>query len=57
MSPPNWDCDRITLVKTSEAYGKTSTAFVTLVHYVPDHGGYFKYEIGRIMISKKEPKT
>lgn len=55
MSPPNWNCDRITLVKTTQAYGQTSTAYVTLVHY--DSGGYFKYEIGRILISKKDPKA
>jgi hypothetical protein len=57
MDVPNWDCGKITLVKSTEGYGKTSTAYVTLVHYVPEQGGYFKYEIGRIFLSKKEPKT
>lgn len=46
------DCSTITLV-SSPTYGKTATAYVTLVSYVPEKGGYFKYEIGRITVSKK----
>lgn len=48
------DCTNITLID-SQNYGATSTAFVTLVRFVPDKGGYFKYELGKIYISAKEP--
>ncbi len=45
------DCNRITIIKKTEDFGKTSDAFVTLVRYVPNEGGYFSYEIGRIHAS------
>jgi hypothetical protein len=49
------DCDRVTIT-TSEFFGKTSQAHVTLVRFVPDKGGYFKREMGRVLISKNDTK-
>ncbi len=45
------DCNRLTIIKKTDDFGKTSAAFVTIVRYVPREGGYFTYEIGKIHAS------
>jgi len=49
------DCTYISIIpnKTSE-FSSESKAFVTLVRWVPEKGGYFKHEVGIIHVQNKK---
>ena len=49
------DCGQIVVIenKTATFGGTPPGVFVTTVRWVPDNGGYFKYELGRIYVSPK----
>jgi hypothetical protein len=50
------DCARIFIIENKTArFGSTPVpTFITTVRWVPENGGYYKYELGKVYVSYKD---